>query len=93
MALTKKTVADKIEVVTVNGGSHYCLQVRERNQILEDGKEISASFHRYVLGPDHDVSKITDPTVKAQFNAVMTDEVKANYQAFKEAQEAESNPE
>ena len=87
MTLNKKTILDKAETVAV--GSHYCIQVRERNQILEDGKEISASFRRYVLDPDADVSKITDPMVKAQFQAVMTDSVKANYQAFKEAQEAE----
>jgi len=91
MALTKKTIVDKAETVAV--GSHYCIQVRERTQILEDGKEISASFHRYVLSPDSDVSKITDATVKAQVQAVMTDSVKANYQAFLEAQKAELNPE
>ena len=92
MTLTKQTIIDKAETVAVNSGSHYCIQVRERNQILEDGKEISASFHRYVLQPDSDVSKITDATVKAQFQAVMTPEVKANYRAFKEAREAELNP-
>jgi len=91
MSLTKKTITDKAETVAVD--SHYCIQVRERTQILEDGKEISASFHRYVLNPDHDVSTITDTTVLAQFQAVMTDSVKANYQAFKEAQEARMNPE
>jgi len=90
MALTKKTIVDKAETVKMQ--EHYCIQVRERNQILEDGYEISSSFHRYVLKPDHDVSKITDATVLAQFNAVMTDSVKANYQAFKEAQNAELNP-
>tara|TARA_Y100000310_G_scaffold133343_1_gene132366 strand:+ start:585 stop:863 length:279 start_codon:yes stop_codon:yes gene_type:complete len=91
MTLTKKTKLDKVETVAV-AGSHYCIQVRERSQILEDGKEISSSFQRYVLDPDSDVSKITDPVVKAQFQAVMTDAVKANYQAFKEAQEARMNP-
>tara|TARA_Y100000310_G_C20331259_1_gene645358 strand:+ start:418 stop:678 length:261 start_codon:yes stop_codon:yes gene_type:complete len=85
MALTKKTIVDKAETIAV--GLHYCIQVRERNQILEDGKEISSSFHRYVLQPNHDISSITDPMVKAQFQAVMTDAVKANYQAFKEAKE------
>ena len=90
MALTKKTIVDKAETVAV--GSHYCIQVRERTQILEDGKEISSSFHRYVLSPDHDVSTITDATVLAQFNAVMTDQVKTNYTAFLEAQKAELNP-
>jgi len=90
MALTKQTIIDKAETVKVQ--DHYCIQVRERNQILEDGQEISSSFHRYVLNPDHDVSTITDATIKAQFQAVMTDAVKVNYQAFKEAQEAELNP-
>ena len=90
MALTKQTIIDKAETVKVR--DHYCIQIRERNQILEDGNEISSSFHRYVLDPDHDVSKITDATVKAQFQAVMTDAVKANYQAFKAEQEAERNP-
>ena len=91
MALTKKTIIDKAETVAVNGGSHYCIQVRERNQILEDGKEISASFHRYVLDPDHDVSTITDATVKAQFQAVMTDEVKQNYETFQASQTQPEN--
>jgi len=90
MALSKNKVVDKAETVAV--GSHYCIQVRERNQILEDGKEISSSFSRHILTPDADVSSITDATVKAQFQAVMTPQVKQNYQAFKEAQEAQMNP-
>lgn len=61
--------------------------MRERNQILEDGQEISSSFHRYVLQPDADVSTITDDVVKAQFNAVMTDQVKDNYAKFLKEQE------
>ena len=90
MTLTKHTIVDKAETVKMQ--EHYCIQVRERKQILEDGKEISSSFHRYVLQPNHDISSITDPVVKAQFKAVMTNTVKANYQAFKEAQNAEKNP-
>ena len=90
--LKKQTVTDKIETVSVDFGSYYVLQVREAIQVLEDGNLLSQNFHRYVLNPDHDVSKIADATVKAQFQAVMTDSVKANYQAFKEAQEAELNP-
>ena len=85
MELTKQTKVDRAETVKVQ--DHYCIQVRERKQILEDGNEISSSFHRYVLNPDADVSTISDATVLALFNAVMTSEVKANYQAFKEAQE------
>ena len=80
MALTKQTIVDKAETVKVQ--DHYCIQIRERNQILEDGQEISSSFHRYVLNPDADTSAISDPVVLAQFNAIMTDQIKQNYQTF-----------
>ena len=80
MALTKQTITDKIESVRLK--DHYLLQIREAVQILEDGNVISQNFHRYVLNPDHDVSTISEPTVLTQFNAVMTDEVKANYTKF-----------
>ena len=93
MALTKHTITDKIETVAVNSGNHYVLQVREALQVLEDGQVISQNFNRYTLAPDHDVSTISDPVVLAQFNAVMTNEIKQNYQTFLEAQNAESNPE
>ena len=91
MALTKQTKTDKIETVAIE--NHYVLQCRDRISVLEDGSELSASFHRYVLNPDHDVSTITDPVVLAQFNAVMITQVKANYQTFLESQNAENNPE
>ena len=87
MALTKQTITDKIESVRLK--DHYLLQIREAVQILEDGNVISQNFHRYVLNPDHDVSTISDATVKAQFEAIMTDEVKANYQTFLESQGTE----
>ncbi len=87
MSLTKKTVTDKAETVKVLG--HYCIQVREAVQVLEDGELLSQKFHRYVLNPDHDVSSISDPVVLAQFNAVMSDSIKANYQAFLEERNAE----
>ena len=90
MALTKQTITDKIETVAVNSGSHYVLQVREAIQVLEDGNVISQNFHRYVLNPDADVSTISDATVKAQFNAVMTEEVKANYAKFLKEQGSKS---
>ena len=80
--ITKQTETDKIETISINSGLYYVLQVREKIQILENGNEISSSFHRYVLQPDTDVSTITDPVVLAQFNAIMTDEVKTNYQTF-----------
>jgi len=82
MSLTKQTITDKIETVAINSGNHYVLQVREAIQVLEDGQVISQNFHRYVLNPDADTSTISDPVVLAQFNAVMTDSVKQNYQTF-----------
>ena len=87
MALTKQTVTDKIE--TVKAQDHYVLQVREAVQVLEDGNLLSQNFHRYVLNPDADTSTITDATVLAQFNAVMTQEVKDNYQTFLASQGTE----
>lgn len=91
MTLTKETKTDKIETVAVE--NHYVLQCRNRISVMEDGSELSASFNRYILTPDADVSTISDPVVLAQFNAVMTDEIKANYQTFLASQEpvAEEN--
>ena len=80
MALSKQTITDKIETVSVQ--DHYVLQVREAIQVLEDGNVISQNFNRYTLVPDADVSAINDDVVKAQFNAVMTSEVKDNYAKF-----------
>ena len=87
MALTKQTITDKNESVRIE--NHYVLQVREAIQVLEDGNVISQNFHRYVLNPDADVSTISDPVVLAQFNAVMTQEVKDNYQTFLASQGTE----
>ena len=89
MALNKQIITDKIETVGINSGSHYVLQVREAVQILEDGNVISQNFQRHTLAPDADVSTITDPVVLAQFNAVMTDQVKQNYQTFLKTQNKE----
>ena len=87
MALTKQTITDKIESVRVK--DHYVLQVREAIQMLEDGNLLSQNYHRYVLEPDADTSTISDPVVLAQFNAVMTQEVKDNYQTFLASQGTE----
>ena len=80
MALSKQTITDKIETLKVQ--NYYNIQVREAIQVIEDGKVISQNFHRYILNPDANVSTITDAVVKAQFIAIMTDEVKANYQTY-----------
>ena len=45
MALTKEITQDKIEVV----GASKSILVRTRTAVLEDGVELSASFHRHVV--------------------------------------------
>ena len=46
MALTKETVVDKIEVLEKGQ-----VQVRTATRVLEDGVQISSSFHRHVIEP------------------------------------------
>ena len=71
MALSESIEYDKIEVV----GQYKTVQVREATVIKKDGKELTRSFHRYVLNPDADVSK--EPAeIKAVCDAVWTDAVK-----------------
>jgi hypothetical protein len=43
--LTKQTTIDRIEVLPETGH----IQIRQKIAIIEDGKEISFSYHRYVL--------------------------------------------
>ena len=85
MALTKETYVDKIELVKI--ANYWNLQIRNKIAILEDGVEISSDATRDILTPDADTSAISDPVVKAQFEAVMTDEIKQNYQTFLASQE------
>tara|TARA_R100001594_G_scaffold63237_2_gene97678 strand:+ start:107 stop:382 length:276 start_codon:yes stop_codon:yes gene_type:complete len=91
MALTKKTITDKIETVKVE--NYYILQVREAVQVLENGNLFSQNFNRYTLAPNTDVSTLTDDIVKAQFNVIMTSEVKANYEKYLAQQNALNKPE
>jgi len=89
MAITKTTVADKIE--TLENGS---VQVRTATVIKEGGTELTRTFHRHILVPstktgdtwgDTDISG-EDARVQAICNAVWTSSVKTAYQ---EAQDAE----
>ena len=81
MALTERTVEDKIEVL----GDYKHIQVRTATIIERDGVEISRSFHRHVISPLDDVSS-ESAEVQAIAAAVHTDEVKAAYQAHLDAQ-------
>jgi len=76
MALEKVTTQDKIEIV----GDYKIVQVRTKTAIIEDGVEISSSFHRHVVAPDADITS-ESADVQAICNAVHTDEVKAAYAA------------
>ena len=76
MALTKKSTYDKIEIV----GEYKAVQCRRKDAILEDGVEISSSYHRHVLHPDSDISGEPQETQDI-CNAVWTDEVKTAWAA------------
>lgn len=75
MALEKQTVVDLVEV-TENG----CVQVRTKTAIMEDGVQISGTFHRHVVAPGDDYSK-EDDRVKAICKATHTPAVVAAYKA------------
>jgi urease accessory protein UreE len=75
MALEEKSVVDKIEVLLQGQ-----IQVRRRDQVLKDGTEIAATYHRHVLSPGDDLSN-EDPRVAAIAEATWTPEVIAAYQA------------
>lgn len=77
--INKEVIIDKIEVIE-NGG----VLIREATRIVEDGEEISRSYHRSSLAPGADISN-QDPRVQAICNAVWTPEVVAAYQARQEA--------
>jgi len=88
MALTKETVIDKIEVLEMGQ-----VQVRTATRVMEDGVELSSSFHRHVLEPstkasgswaDTDISG-ENARVQAICNATWTDSVKTAYQAMMDA--------
>lgn len=75
MSLEKVISVDLIEVIE-NGA----VQVRTKTAILEDGKQISGTFHRHVVAPGDDYSK-QDARVKAICAATHTADVIAAYQA------------
>ena len=52
------------------------IQERKRTAIVEDGEEISYSYHRRTLNPHDDISSESDE-IKGMAAALWTDEVKA----------------
>ena len=78
MALEKKVVIDKVEVLADGQ-----IQVRQATKIMEDGKELSKSYHRWVLHPGQDVTDQTQK-VKDIALATWTEEVIVAYNAKQE---------
>ena len=79
MSLSKEVVIDKIEVVE-NG----IIQVRQATRIIENGAQLSQSYHRWSLTPGQDISD-QPANVQAICAAAWTEEVIAAYQAQIEA--------
>ena len=75
MSLTKTTTVDQI-TVQENGIILY----REATRIMEDGNEISKTYHRNSLTPAQDLTGVP-VNVVAICNAAWTPEVIAAYQA------------
>jgi len=85
MALEKITQADKVEIV----GSYHHVQVRTATIIMDDGVEISRSFHRHVISPGDDYSQ-EEQFVQDICAVTHTPEVVAAYQASLEQSEEQS---
>jgi hypothetical protein len=79
MALTKETVVDQI-TVTENGTVLY----RQATRIMEDGNQLSQTYHRTSLIPGQDLTG-QPANVAAICNLTWTEEVIAAYQAQVEA--------
>jgi len=75
MSITKTTTVDQI-TVTENGTVLY----REATKIMEDGNELSKTYHRSSLTPGQDLTGIP-ANVVAICNVAWTPEVIAAYQA------------
>jgi hypothetical protein len=78
MTLEKKVTQDKVEIIDT--GSYRVIQVRTKTAIVEDGQELSSSYHRHVVMPDADLTAESDE-VTAVANAVFTQEIKDAYTA------------
>ena len=80
MALEKKLTYD-YEI----RGEFKTIQQRTRTAIVEDGAELSFSYHRTSFMPDADVSGESDE-VKAMASSLWTDAVKKAYEDSKVAE-------
>ena len=85
MALTEKTIQDKIEIV----GAFKHIQIRTARVIYDNGTEISRSYHRHVVAPDISADDLANESAEVQAicNAVHTDAIKTAYAKHLESQE------
>ena len=83
MSLTKTTTVDQI-TVTEDGTILY----REATRIMEDGNQISQTYHRSSLTPAQDLTGVP-ANVVAICNTAWTAEVVAAYQAQVAAQQTQ----
>jgi hypothetical protein len=98
MALTEKSIYDKIEIV---GDEGWTLQWRKNNQVLKDGVVIASSYERGLCEPvwssydlekkewvftEHDMSKapFTNSKIKTIATALWTDDAKTAYKKWVE---------
>ena len=72
----KQIVVDLIEILESG-----IVQVRTCNRVMEDGEQISGTFHRHVIAPGDDYAG-EDARVKAICKATHTTEVIAAYMAL-----------
>ena len=82
MALTERTVQDKIEIV----GDYKHIQIRTAVVIERDDVEISRAFSRHVVAPNDDITG-ESAEVQAICAAVHTQAVKDAYAAHLASQE------
>jgi hypothetical protein len=75
MALEKVIAVDRIEVVESG-----VVQVRTATRIMEDGKQISSTFHRHSIAPGADYSG-EDTRVQGVCAALHTAQAIAAYKA------------
>lgn len=80
MALEKVEIVDRVEVLESG-----LVQVRTKTAIMEDGKQISGTYHRHVVTPGDDYSG-EDTRVQAICAATHTAEVIEAYKAANAAQ-------
>ncbi len=83
MTIKKTKTIDRIEVV----GDYKRIQVRERTDIVEDGKVLSSTYHRWMIAPNQDHSQ-ESADVQAMCKQFHTQAIINLYNTMSEKQES-----